>query len=122
MSCEGGICKLPIQQGGFDRGEVESKPLKPLKPESKSLKPTPEHKPDTFTIYGKDNCIYCIKARELLEASPYHGVYYTFNKVDTSKIVIPEYHHTFPIIFFGEDFIGGYTEMRTWLKEHSSIV
>jgi glutaredoxin len=83
--------------------------------------PTPE---SAWTIYGKNNCPFCIKAKQLLSneqlssSVAYHDVekYGGANNVRQQLYQIPETHKTVPIVFYGETFIGGYTELETFYK------
>ena len=72
-----------------------------------------------ITVYSKDNCPYCDKAMCLLEEinAPYKTV-----KLDPASPLYEQErdalisrtktnHKTFPFIFVGDAFIGGYQEL-----------
>lgn len=78
---------------------------------------------NTFTIYGKDNCIFCARAKRLLDLK---GEGYVEMKipdqvdVDTLKERIRESGSlaevkSVPQIFCGEQYVGGYNELRAFL-------
>lgn len=68
-----------------------------------------------ITVYGKDNCRFCKNTLQALM---------TFNKNYTYKLLgkdytkaeflnlVPEGHNTFPAIFEGDTFIGGFSEFK----------
>jgi glutaredoxin len=66
-------------------------------------------------VYGKQNCPYCVKAKEWLEA---RNLQYTYTDVlkDISiadLISIKERYNmnTVPIIVINDELIGGYTDL-----------
>ena len=67
-----------------------------------------------YTIYTKKDCVYCDRAKELIkdalivsvetmEAGKYQEFLDMMRSYD---------HHTFPMIFFNETFIGGFEQAR----------
>jgi len=68
----------------------------------------------SITIYSLENCPYCVKAKSLLRAK---GLEYTEVKVDRSNsdqvqaLVKKTGMKTFPQIFFGDQLVGGYSEL-----------
>jgi glutaredoxin 3 len=69
-------------------------------------------------VYSKDNCPYCVKAKNLLNA---HGIEFTEIKIGVD-ITRDEFLEAFPnartvpqIILEGEH-IGGYTKLVEYLK------
>lgn len=78
------------------------------------------------TIYSKDNCPWCDKAKALLESKgvPYKEL--KFN-IDYSREQLAEkipfnYNKvTVPQIFFGKDHIGGYEDLREFLALADTI-
>lgn len=70
-------------------------------------------------IFTKRGCSYCMKAKELLERA---NVSYSITDVtddpDTVNDLknmpqVKQYNHkTFPFVFDGDKFIGGYTELQ----------
>jgi len=81
-----------------------------------------------FTIYSISNCIYCEKIKELFILNNLE-----YNKIDCDEFVKNDEelkekflnfieknagvkYKTFPIIFFGNEFIGGYDETNEYIK------
>ena len=77
-----------------------------------------------ISIITKDNCSWCVKAKQLLKATnhPFQEINIPYNlsreeffdlveKYNTSKTV--------PKIFDGKDLIGGYEDLTEWLETHS---
>lgn len=86
---------------------------------------------DTYTIFSKDNCQWCESAKELLDELRDTGVadprlqypYNYFNCTEMLKTNKAEFIveinrlsgvevKTFPIIFKGKKYIGGFQELR----------
>lgn len=77
-------------------------------------------------VWGKDGCPHCKSAMDLLDDIMVgHVVYIPLDKDrDASEYVlwlsrlreglrtIAPHHNTFPWIFFGQEFIGGYSELH----------
>lgn len=76
-------------------------------------------------IYTKQGCKYCIMAIELLEKhenisvqiicmnKEYYPELYARNLENIAKVTEQK---TFPFIFIGDKFVGGFTELNLWLK------
>lgn len=82
-----------------------------------------------FTMYSISNCIYCEKMKELFISNNLE-----YNKIDCDEFVRNEdeelkeeflnfikknagkEYKTFPMIFFGNQFIGGYNETNEYIK------
>lgn len=77
----------------------------------------------SFVIYGKPTCVYCTKAKQLLDK---HNRAYIYREVggQTTKeqleILVGTPVKTVPQIFVSEDgisqYIGGYTDLVEYLK------
>jgi glutaredoxin len=79
-----------------------------------------------FTIYSKSGCSYCLKAKSLMKDTKL-----LFNIIDCDQYIIedkPSFLNfikeisgkevkTFPIIFFDEKFVGGYTETVDFVEK-----
>jgi glutaredoxin len=72
-------------------------------------------------IYGTDSCVFCNKAKELLET---YNKEYTYIDVTETEYVTAAFFKRFPnvrtvpqIEWEGKH-IGGYTELREWLKDY----
>jgi glutaredoxin len=93
----------------------------------------PEPSEHIFTIYSKSNCIYCTKVELLFEDyfeneqinSEYKKIIcdsyietknnkeYFINFIEKLANVKP---NTFPMVFYGNQFIGGFKETEEYLK------
>jgi glutaredoxin len=69
-----------------------------------------------FLIYSRDNCSYCLKATGLISglcngSKPY--VEFKNPPPDVvAKLKESTGHKTYPFIFCGDTFLGGYNEMK----------
>lgn len=74
---------------------------------------------DGVVVYSKANCSYCVKAKVFLKE---HELPFTEVKLDCESEAYPAErdalitrskvnHRTFPFIFVGDTFVGGYTEL-----------
>ena len=64
-------------------------------------------------IYGKNNCIFCTKAKRLLAEILDEVFVYeepTIEEVEDLKERTNQ--RTFPFIFFGDTFIGGFSDLE----------
>ena len=79
---------------------------------------------DTFTVYSKANCQFCVRAKRLLD---YKGLDYNEIKVpeeadaETVKARVKEAGFegevkSIPQIFCGEQYVGGFNELRSFLS------
>lgn len=64
-------------------------------------------------IYSADWCPFCVRAKRLLDGK---GVTYKEINVDQNpgareEITVKTGHKTVPVIFIGEEFIGGFSEL-----------
>jgi glutaredoxin len=88
---------------------------------------------DAYTIFSKDNCQWCESAKELLDElreEGDEGLQRGYNYFDCTEILKtnkPEFINeinklsgveikTFPIIFKGKKYIGGFQELRRYLN------
>lgn len=72
-----------------------------------------------FIVYGRDNCPYCVKAKELLDS---RGLQYEYIDVsenqDAREFIKSIGCTTVPQVFYDDDvYIGGYTELVKWVAE-----
>ena len=72
-------------------------------------------------IYGTDSCVFCNKAKELLET---YNKEYTYIDVTETEDITAAFFKKFPnvrtvpqIVWEGKH-IGGYTELSEWLKDY----
>jgi glutaredoxin len=74
-----------------------------------------------YSIFSKSDCIFCERAKKLLEKNQlsYHEYIYDrdFNKKDLEKIVPNGKKLTVPQIFKDDIYIGGYTDLISFLRE-----
>jgi glutaredoxin len=69
-------------------------------------------------VVGKNNCMYCVMAQELLKKE---GAEYTYKKLETD-ISISELRErvpgikSVPAIFINDEFIGGYTSLESYFR------
>ena len=73
-----------------------------------------------ITIYGKTNCSFCTKAKELVESRRYKYEYKDVQNTDLLnelKERAPVEVKTVPQIFIGSTYIGGYNQLTTYLEE-----
>lgn len=70
-------------------------------------------------VYCKPNCVYCDKAKQFLDSK---HVEYGYTMLDPEAATYPAVrddliarsqgnHRTFPFIFVGDTFLGGYNEL-----------
>ena len=74
-----------------------------------------------ITVYSKASCGYCHAAKQLLDS---HGM--EFVEIDVawdaemqSEMMTRSQRRTVPQIFFDDEHIGGYTELRALLSDQS---
>ena len=102
----------------------------------------------TYTIYSKSGCHYCNKAKKLIEKENPHVIdcdeyliedkagflafinEMTANKMTANEMTANEMTgnkmtaneiKTFPIIFYKNQFIGGYAELATFYEKQSAF-
>ena len=70
-------------------------------------------------IYTKDDCKWCIKAKELFHKLDIPFVEYRINRNITREEVLKKFPNwkTVPIIIIDDEFIGGYTELENRLND-----
>lgn len=73
-----------------------------------------------FTIFGRPDCGYCVRAKQLLEKEELEMKWIDINKEGISKAdlekTVGKPVETVPQIFHGQQHVGGYTELVTYLK------
>ncbi|MFT6103238.1 MAG: glutaredoxin 1 [Granulosicoccus sp.] len=73
-----------------------------------------------FTIFGRPDCGYCVRAKQLLEQNEQDMRWIDIqaegiSKADLEK-TIGKPVETVPQIFHGKAYIGGYTELVEYIK------
>jgi len=75
----------------------------------------------SYTIYVRSNCVYCTKAKELLQNENRTTLivncdgYLAYNRqefLNQMQAFIGHEYRTFPMIFKNGVFVGGYTEAK----------
>ena len=69
-----------------------------------------------ITIYGRDDCVYCKRAKILCDEEGYIS-----RSVDISDDILNKIEYlmgfkpkTVPQIFVNEQYVGGYTQLKEW--------
>ena len=86
---------------------------------------------NTYTIYSKSGCPYCVKAKKLIEKEGIHIIdcdEYLIEDKEAFLIFIkncanegtPEIK-SFPIIFYKKQFIGGYAELVKFYEKQTAF-
>lgn len=73
-----------------------------------------------FTIFGRPDCGYCVRAKQLLENKSLAMRWIDIQQEGISKAdlekTIGKPVETVPQIFHGQEHIGGYTELAEYVK------
>lgn len=77
-----------------------------------------------FTIFGRQSCGYCVRAKQLLDDKGYEYRWVDIiaegiSKADLEK-TIGKPVETVPQIFDGTEHVGGYTELTTHIEKLSA--
>lgn len=72
----------------------------------------------TIVVYSINNCGYCEAAKTLLKSKSLDFKEININNDQEARmsLVAKTGHRTMPQIFIDENFIGGYTELKEFLK------
>lgn len=91
-------------------GYISSENTKIIEPSEKNL---------DIVVYAKSGCIYCIKAKELLEMKQlkYKQIELSNNKDLHLKLANQTGQTTVPYIFIDNDFIGGFQDLQNLENE-----
>ncbi len=72
-----------------------------------------------FTVFGREGCGFCVRAKQLLEDKGYPLKYIDIHKEGISKAdlekTIGRPVETVPQIFHGEEYVGGCQELEQYL-------
>lgn len=81
-----------------------------------------------FTIYSKDNCGYCVSAKQLLDVKsiPYREIKLDKDITREALLEAVKYYghgNTMPMIVREDGYgnverVGGFTELNKWLQEN----
>lgn len=74
-----------------------------------------------ITIYSKDYCPYCKAAKALLNSKglPFNEIEVGYDQDKLETMVTRSGRRTVPQIFFGEEHIGGYTDLEAYFSEET---
>lgn len=85
---------------------------------------------NTWIVYTKSNCVFCLKVKELLENEPIITIINCDNWLkhkekkeiflDSIKDIIGYEYKTFPMVFLNKKFIGGYIETKNFFDTKSN--
>ena len=74
-----------------------------------------------FTIFGRPDCGFCVRAKHLLESKGYAFRWVDINAEGISKAdlekTVGKPVETVPQIFHGQEHIGGYTELERYVND-----
>jgi glutaredoxin len=71
-----------------------------------------------FEVFGKPNCKYCTKAKDLLDELGVDYRYTDLTQDDAAmKMIKAEGHTTVPVISLNGGLIGGFTELEEFVKD-----
>lgn len=78
---------------------------------------------DTYTIYSKDGCPFCVRVKQVMRLAELKHVVYELNKDFDRSQFYAEFGDgsTFPQVVKGETKLGGCTETVRYLKESGII-
>jgi glutaredoxin 3 len=76
-----------------------------------------------FRIYTTKTCPYCIAAKNLLTrlSLPYEEIDLTENRPLREEVSRKTGWKTVPMIFFREEFVGGYEELVRFVKDRGFV-
>ena len=74
-----------------------------------------------FTIFGRPDCGFCVRAKQLLEKKAFEFRWIDITKENISKAdlekTIGKPVETVPQVFHGQQHIGGFTELDVYIKQ-----
>lgn len=76
---------------------------------------------ENIIVYTIDNCGYCEAAKSLLRSKnlPYKEFNITRDDQQKKDLVEKTGHRTMPQIFIDDQFVGGFTELKAFLKDNA---
>lgn len=76
-----------------------------------------------ITIFGREGCGFCVRAKELCELKDLDYRYIDIHKENISKAdlekTVGKPVETVPQVFCGQDHIGGFTELAAFIDQAS---
>jgi glutaredoxin 3 len=75
-------------------------------------------------VYGKPDCNYCTKAKDLLNSKLVAFDYYSVGEDVTTEEVIERFPNarSVPVVVVNGNHIGGYEELRTLIEEKQNAL
>ncbi len=72
------------------------------------------------TIYSAEVCPWCVRAKRLMDANniKYEEIKLEFDSKEFDELVARTKMQTVPQIFFGEDLIGGFPELKAIIDDN----
>ena len=71
-----------------------------------------------FTIFGRPDCGFCVRAKQLLEKKAFEFRWIDITKENISKVdlekTIGKPVETVPQVFHGQQHVGGFTELDVY--------
>jgi len=72
---------------------------------------------DNFTMITRTDCVWCDRAKGLLDGRNLDCIYYSYANQPLLRLVMKKAGlKTLPQIWHGDTYIGGYTELETYLE------
>jgi glutaredoxin len=72
-----------------------------------------------IVIYGKDNCAWCEKAKDLLAEIKVTYIYHNLNQSNLTDFKQKNPNiKTVPAIWINDTYIGGYQELSQWVVKY----
>lgn len=79
--------------------------------------------PNVFNVFSKEGCVFCDKVITLLQQHKlcYHVIECTDDTKQEviqqiNQLISPKQHRTFPAVFDGHTFVGGYNDTTLYLQ------
>lgn len=73
-----------------------------------------------ITVYSKPNCLNCVKAKVLLtrQSINFESIQINSENIESLKTAGAR---TAPAIFDGDTFLGGYVELKQFIKDYYEV-
>ena len=78
-----------------------------------------------YKVYTKENCAWCVKAKQLLNSAgvPFTELHYDkdYTKDDLRKLIGPHLPLTVPQVVVRDHRIGGYEDLVEYMENHDMM-
>lgn len=119
--CDGNSCRI-VEDNTIDITDLNNNKIKQTR--SQIEKPFPYPTEEGWVIYGALWCPFCRGANSLLEEKNIEFTYYDIDKIEgyTKNDVkdklsdLTNDYKTIPMVFNNGEFIGGYVDLKRYLK------